>query len=202
MFIINMSQLASILDVGKFTLYPRLNYLRDTENALQRDYQIDIDEFLSEHKVNTFEFLDSSFVERLKVYSFPAFIAVDDVKSILGVDNYELRKLRVSGSVVYKSVSAKRYLYDTNSVLKYASVALKKERPPYRIMYSKQFFSPTDVQNELKEQHGITLSRKTLYRYIYDYNIIPCIKVSGNLRIPILEFKRSLPKIAERACAR
>jgi predicted transcriptional regulator len=197
-----MTQLAEILDVGKFSLYTRLNYLKETDGGLQRDYQIDIDEFLSQQKVNDFLFefeeKGTSFSEQLKAYNFSEFISVDEVKNILDINNYELRKLRVSGDIDFKKVSAKRFLYETNSVLKYAYQVKNKAKLPYRFKYSKQFYSPTEIQEILNEKYGIIISRKTLYRYIYTYNVVPCIKVSGNLRIPILEFNKSVQQLIER----
>lgn len=194
MFIINMSQLANILDASKFALYTSLkNDIKKPGNELREEYKIDIDSFLIAHKVNSFSFdyePNGSFSERLKTYNYPEYISAAVAKELLKVNDYQLRKLRINQEIKGICVKKTRYEYETNSILKKViEIGLSSEMPKYHYRFSKQFYSPVEVIDILKK-NGINISLKTLYRYIYQYKKIPCIKVSGILRIPILELEK------------
>jgi len=190
MFEINITQMAELLDIYNFSLYASVktlfpDYCKDTH---QKEYKIDFDKFLIDNKTYNFlfdfEIKNTSFSDRLIAYNFPDTIDAKMARNILNLNDYELRNLRIRNEIKAEQIKKTRYVYDTNSVLKKAA---ELGNISYHYKYSKQFYKPTDIV-EILSKRGITINTRTLYRYINDYKNVPCIKVGGSLRIPILEF--------------
>ncbi|WP_026883534.1 hypothetical protein [Clostridium akagii] len=189
MFKVNVSQLTKILDVSQYSLYPNLKMLKNNKNGA---YKINIDEYFLECKVSNFLFdfekENSSFSKRLipNNDTFSINLTAKQVKSILNINDYQLSTLRKNNSLTYIRKNKTRYIYDINSLAEYIQ---NKSLDIELLIYSfdKQFYKPIELITILSK-HNIRISLKSIYRYIYEYNKIPCIKVSGNLRIPIREF--------------
>jgi hypothetical protein len=192
MFEINVSQMADLLDIYNYSLYARIKTLfPDYEKEeYTKEYKIDFDQFLIDHKVYNFlfdyEVKNTSFSERLIAYNYPDTIDAKMAKEILNLQSdYELRKIRIRNEIKAKQINETRYVYDTNSVLKKAA---KMGIMSHYYKYSKQFYKPADVIAILNNI-GFSMNTRALYRYINEYKNVPCIKVGGALRIPQLEFE-------------
>lgn len=203
MFIVNIAQLTKLLDVSQYSLYASLKYLKKQKDTL--NYRIDIDSFLINHKVNNFKFIyestNYSFSDRLKdnlesLSEKEGNLTARQVCKVLNINNYKLYLLRQNKKIQANKVNLTRYKYTATHLKDY----IKAENlitQSYIYKYSKQFYSPKEVVEILKERFNLSVSLKTVYRYIYDYNKIPCVKIGGNLKIPILEFENNLSKNAD-----
>lgn len=173
-------------------------------------YKVKIDRLLNEHKLYDFSFLteleNKSFLERIKkikiirITDLPSLLKTTDVEYFFNLTRAKLDVLRKKDIIKYEltedlrypknSKNRKRYLYDKLSLIKYARdqdiYINRKEIVTYD--FRKEFYSPLEVVDYLKQEYNFTVSVMTIHRKIKEKKI-PCIRIYDLKKIPILEFK-------------
>lgn len=235
--LINLYELSIILDTQKSTMYYITHPEKKKAVALKKaekenrilkednihteklnitkeckEYIIDIDKFLNEHKIYNFKFqnetADKSFLDRMlvkkiiNINDYPEYISTNLVKEAIDITNYELQKLRQKNLIKYKiienakypvgSSGRNQYLYDKNSIIEYYKNNNIKLTPICKTNYniSKQFYTIKEIQEYLLNKYNTEVSISTIYRRIAQSNEIPAIKLATMIRIPILEFNK------------
>lgn len=210
---VNIKELSIIVNCGINTLYfsnDIKEYLKNKK--INKEYRIYIDDFLEDRKIFKFKFYNEyenkSFIIRMlrkaNIEELPNELKTKDILSFTNMTYQKLKTLREKDIIKYRieenknySINAKgrfQYIYDKESVIKYL---IKKNfnTSKEQIIYSKQFYSTTETI-EILQKNNINISLKTLYRYIYNYNLIPAVKIGGKIYVPIIEFhKLELKKI-------
>lgn len=176
--LVNHSQLATIVNCSKSMIYQSI----DTKKK-----EIDIDKFIDLCNHSHFIFVGKNFSDRLKIdFKKFAYIEAKTVIELLGIDYYELKKLRDNNLVEYRKITQTQTLYKVSSLIEnFPSATLKV---PY---IQKQFYTLKEAQHLLLNQ-GCSISLRTLYRYL-ENDKIPFIKIGTAYRIPIIEFNIIAP---------
>lgn len=195
----------NIKDIDDYKEKHEIEFIKDNKNVL-----IDIDQFLDNHKVFDFKFINElegvSFLERLKVFKtcnindFPSLLKTSQVFEIADISRYELNKLRSNNLIKYKIVENPnypktskgyiQYLYDRDSIVRYCNannIDICKKEPVY--CFSKQFYNIHEVIDYIESKYEKKISKNTVYRRISDTHEIPAIRVGTTIRIPIIEFE-------------
>ncbi len=199
---INVKQLSIILNAGETTLYPHIS----KEKKGKKDYYIDIDKLLLANKLNNFKFLfeddKTSFLTRMQnkisIDDYPDELRTKDIVEITGFPKAKIFYMRTHNQLDYKtiqdqrymldSLGRKQYVYSKQSLIEYLNKHNKKAYN-FNIKFTQQFYTTREAITYIKKRLNITISLKTLYRYIHEYGEIPAIKIGGIIRIPILEFE-------------
>lgn len=181
---VNNAQLATILDCSTSLIYSGIIIPKDEGT---NENLIDLNSFVIKHdNKNSCAFHKKRFSNRLFVdYKECDYIFAKDVREILDISYYELKKLRDTKKITYVYKTSTLCLYEVNSLKK---LHPSKSKKIFKV--KKEFFTVLEVLEILdKTKHNI--SRKTLYRYIQK-GLIPNIHFGTNYRIPILEFNNFL----------
>lgn len=197
---LNITELYIILGSGETTLYKYFS----NANKLNKSYSIDLDKLILKCKVNNclfeFEKNNNSFLDRMLVEidieDIPDKLKTKDIIKYSNLKASKLYALREKGIIEAETIEDERYkldskgriqyLYNKSSFLKYLYSKNMKLKT-FHFVATKQFYSTREALKYLEDYKDTKISLKTLYRYIYEYQKIPAIKIGETLRIPMLE---------------
>lgn len=221
---VSIKELANLLNTGPntFTKSNELNGFLDKYCYEQREknneeikgryiYKIDLDELLLNSKLNTFkfefEYNNTSFldrtIKRMDFSKYPEKMYAKDVKKMTGWSSFKLKTARERGYIQYIDVSDSiekkhsqlNYIYIKSSILDYMSEKGEKKDKLEFDLTTPQFYKISKVSEILSKVLDKNVSIRRVYDYIHKQQIVPAVKVGGNIRIPILEFENYLKKI-------